>query len=97
MYNKRQKVIDHIIDTYGQDKVSQIITYNTLSARAVIRDVGRVLDYSYGFVDYIAKLIPFSPGTGITIDDALKVSKELMKEYKTRDDVRLLIDLAKKN
>ena len=94
--NKRQKVIDHIIETYGQDKVSQIITYNTLSARAVIRDVGRVLDYSYGFVDYIAKLIPFSPGTGITIDDAIRVSKELAREYKTRDDVRLLIDLAKK-
>ena len=94
--NKRQKVIDHIIDTYGQDKVSQIITYNTLSARAVIRDVGRVLDYAYGFVDYIAKLIPFSPGSGITIDDALKVSKELAKEYKTKDDVKLLIDLAKK-
>ncbi len=92
--NKRQKVIDHIIDTYGQDKVSQIITYNTLSARAVIRDVGRVLDYSYGFVDHIAKLIPFS--LGITIDDALKVSKELKSEYKTRDDVKLLIDLAKK-
>ena len=49
--NERQKVIDHIIDTYGQDKVSQIITYNTLSARAVIRDVGRVLDYTYGFVE----------------------------------------------
>ena len=92
--NKRQKVIDHIIDTYGQDKVSQIITYNTLSARAVIRDVGRVLDYSYGFVDYIAKLIPFT--LGITIDDALKVSKELKSEYKTRDDVKILIDLAKK-
>ena len=92
--NKRQKVIDHIINTYGQDKVSQIITYNTLSARAVIRDVGRVLDYSYGFVDYIAKLIPFT--LGITIDDALKVSKELKSEYKTRDDVKVLIDLAKK-
>ena len=92
--NKRQRVIDHIINTYGQDKVSQIITYNTLSARAVIRDVGRVLDYSYGFVDYIAKLIPFT--LGITIDDALKVSKELKSEYKTRDDVKVLIDLAKK-
>ena len=92
--NKRQKVIDHIIDTYGQDKVSQIITYNTLSARAVIRDVGRVLDYSYGFVDYIAKLIPFT--IGITINEALNVSKELKTEYKTRDDVKLLIDLAKK-
>ena len=91
---KRQKVIDHIISTYGQDKVSQIITYSTLSARAVIRDVGRVLDFSYGFVDYIAKLVPFS--LGIKIDEALKASKELAKEYKTKDDVRTIIDLAKK-
>ena len=92
--NKRQKVIDHIIATYGQDKVSQIITYSTLSARQVIRDVGRVLDYSYGFVDYIAKMIPFS--LGIKIDEALKINKELSKEYKTKDDVRIIIDLAKK-
>jgi DNA polymerase-3 subunit alpha len=92
--NKRQKVIDHIISTYGQDKVSQIITYNTLSARAVIRDVGRVLDFSYGFVDYIAKLVPFS--LGIKIDEALQASKELAKEYKTKDDVRTIIDLAQK-
>tara|TARA_B100001063_G_scaffold152286_1_gene142084 strand:- start:2298 stop:5684 length:3387 start_codon:yes stop_codon:yes gene_type:complete len=92
--NKRQKVIDHIISTYGQDKVSQIITYSTLSARAVIRDVGRVLDFSYGFVDYIAKLVPFS--LGIKIDEALKASKELAKEYKTKDDVKTIIDLAKK-
>jgi DNA polymerase-3 subunit alpha len=92
--NKRQKVIDHIISTYGQDKVSQIITYSTLSARAVIRDVGRVLDFSYGFVDYIAKLVPFS--LGIKIDEALKASKELAKEYKTKEDVRTIIDLAKK-
>ncbi len=92
--NKRQKVIDHIIDTYGQEKVSQIITYNTLSARAVIRDVGRVLDHSYGFVDRIAKLIPFT--VGIKIDEALKISKDLLTEYKTKDDVRIIIDLAKK-
>ena len=92
--NKRQKVIDHIISTYGQDKVSQIITYSTLSARAVIRDVGRVLDFSYGFVDYIAKLVPFS--LGIKIDEALKSSKELEKLYKSKDDVRTIIDLAKK-
>ena len=65
-----------------------------MSARAVIRDVGRVLDFSYGFVDYIAKLIPFS--LGIKIDEALKASKELSKEYKTKDDVRTIIDLAKK-
>ena len=92
--NKRQKVIDHIISTYGQDKVSQIITYSTLSARAVIRDVGRVLDFSYGFVDYIAKLVPFS--LGIKINEALKASKELAKEYKTKDDVKTIIDLAQK-
>ena len=92
--NKRQKVIDHIISTYGQDKVSQIITYSSLSARQVIRDVGRVLDYSYGFVDYIAKMIPFS--LGIKIDEALKINKELSKEYKTKEDVRTIIDLAKK-
>ena len=92
--NKRQKVIDHIISTYGQDKVSQIITYSTLSARAVIRDVGRVLDFPYGFVDYIAKLVPFS--LGIKISEALKVSKELAKEYKTKDDVRTIIDFAQK-
>jgi len=92
--NKRQKVIDHIISTYGQDKVSQIITYSTLSARQVIRDVGRVLDYSYGFVDYIAKMIPFS--LGIKIDEALKINKELSREYKTKDDVKTIIDLAKK-
>ena len=53
-----------------------------------------MLDYSYGFVDFIAKLVPFS--LGITIDEALKVSKELTKEYKTKDDVKTLIDLAKK-
>ena len=92
--NKRQKVIDHIISKYGQDKVSQIITYSTLSARAVIRDVGRVLDFSYGFVDYIAKLVPFS--LGIKIEEALKASKELAKEYKTKDDVKTIIDPAKK-
>jgi DNA polymerase-3 subunit alpha len=92
--NKRQKVIDHIISTYGQDKVSQIITYSTLSARAVIRDVGRVLDFSYGFVDYIAKLVPFS--LGIKISEALKVSKELAKEYRTKDDVKTIIDFAQK-
>ena len=92
--NKRQKVIDHIISTYGQNKVSQIITYSTLSARQVIRDVGRVLDFSYGFVDYIAKLVPFS--LGIKIDEALKINKELSKEYKTKEDVKTIIDLAKK-
>jgi DNA polymerase-3 subunit alpha len=92
--NKRQKVIDHIISTYGQEKVSQIITYSTLSARAVIRDVGRVLDFSYGFVDYIAKLVPFS--LGIKISEALKSSKELAKEYKTKDDVKTIIDFAQK-
>ena len=64
--NNRQKVIDHIVEIYGEDKVSQIITYGSMTARAVIRDVGRVLGLPYGFVDKIAKQIPFVPG--ITID-----------------------------
>lgn len=90
----RQKIIDHITDIYGENKVSQIITYGSLSARAVIRDVGRVLGMGYTFVDRIAKMIPFS--VGITIDDALKQNKELKKEYESNDEIKNLIDTSKK-
>ena len=79
----RQKIIDHITELYGENKVSQIITYGSLAARAVIRDVGRVLGMGYTFVDKIAKMIPFS--VGITIDDALKQNKQLKKEYDSND------------
>ncbi len=90
----RQKIIDHITDVYGENKVSQIITYGSLSARAVIRDVGRVLGMGYTFVDRIAKMIPFS--VGITIDDALKQNKELKKEYDSNDEIKNLVDTSKK-
>ncbi len=90
----RQKIIDHITDIYGENKVSQIITYGSLSARAVIRDVGRVLGMGYTFVDRIAKMIPFS--VGITIDDALKQNKDLRKQYDSNDEIKNLIDTSKK-
>ncbi len=91
--NSRQRIIEHITDIYGEEKVSQIITYNSMTARAVIRDVGRVLGMSYGFVDRIAKQIPFTPG--ITIDEALSQNKEFEKECKANGDIRNLINLSK--
>ena len=90
----RQKVIEHISEKYGKNKVSQIITYGSLAARAVIRDVGRVLGMSYTFVDKIAKLVPFTPG--ITINDALKQNKELREEYNSSEEIKNLLDTSKK-
>ncbi len=91
--DRRDEVIEHVADTYGRDSVSQIITYGTMAAKAVIRDVGRVLSHPYGFVDRIAKLIPFE--IGMTLDKALKQEPELDALYKNEDEVRELIDLAK--
>jgi len=90
----RQKIIEHITDLYGENKVSQIIIYNSLSARAVIRDVGRVLGMSYTFVDRIAKLIPFGPG--ITIDDGMSQNIKLKKEYDKNEEIKNLIETSKK-
>ena len=92
--DRRDEVIEHVADTYGRDSVSQIITYGTMAAKAVIRDVGRVLSHPYGFVDRIAKLIPFE--IGITLEKALKQEPELDALYKNEDEVRELIDLAKR-
>jgi len=89
----RDRVIDYVADKYGRDRVSQIITYGTLAAKAVVRDVGRVLGMSYGFVDRIAKLIPFE--LGITLADALEKEPELARLYEAEDEVRNLIDLAR--
>jgi DNA polymerase-3 subunit alpha len=89
----RDRVIDYVADKYGRDRVSQIITYGTMAAKAVVRDVGRVLGMSYGFVDRIAKLIPFE--LGITLEDALAKEPELARLYATEDEVRNLIDLAR--
>ncbi len=89
----RDRVIDYVADLYGRDRVSQIITYGSMAAKAVVRDVGRVLGQPYGFVDTIAKLIPFD--LGITLDDALKQEPALRARYDQEDDVHTLIDLAR--
>jgi DNA polymerase-3 subunit alpha len=89
----RDRVIAYVADKYGRERVSQIITYGTMAAKAVVRDVGRVLGHPYGFVDRIAKLIPFE--LGITLDDALTKEPELARLYGSDDEVRTLIDLAK--
>jgi DNA polymerase-3 subunit alpha len=89
----RDRVIDYVAKKYGRERVSQIITYGTLAAKAVVRDVGRVLGHNYGYVDKIAKLIPFE--IGITLDKALEQEEELKRLYEADSDVRELIDLAR--
>jgi DNA polymerase-3 subunit alpha len=88
----RDRVIDYVGEKYGRDKVSQIITYGSMAAKAVIRDVGRVLGHPYGFVDRLAKAIPFE--IGMTLTKALDESPDLLNAYKESDEVRELIDLA---
>ena len=92
--NGRDAVIDYVSNKYGNNMVSQIITYGTLSAKAVIRDVGRILGYPYGLVDQVAKLVPFD--IGITITEALKKSDELSERYKNDEDVESIINLSLK-
>jgi DNA polymerase-3 subunit alpha len=91
---RRDKVIDYVTERYGREAVSQIITYGSMAARAVVRDVGRVLGYPYGMVDKIAKLIPFE--LGITLEKALAQEDELKNRYENEDEIKVLIDLAKK-
>lgn len=90
---RRDEVIGYVADHYGRDKVSQIITYGSMAAKAVIRDVGRVLGHPYGFVDRIAKLIPFE--IGITLEKALEQEEQLQSLYDEDEEVRGLIDLAR--
>lgn len=90
----RDRVIEYVTNRYGKDKVAQIITYGTMAAKAVVRDVGRVLGYPYGFVDKIAKLIPFE--IGISLERALQEEELLQQKYNQEDDVKTLIDLAMK-
>jgi DNA polymerase-3 subunit alpha len=89
----RDRVIDYVAEHYGREKVSQIITYGSMAAKAVVRDVGRVLGHPYGFVDRIAKLIPFE--IGITLDKALEQEPALAELYDTDEDVQAVIDLAR--
>lgn len=90
----RDRVIDYVARKYGRDKVSQIITYGSMAAKAVVRDVGRVLGQPYGFVDRIAKAVPFE--IGMTLNKALEESEELKKAYGDDEEVTALIDLALK-
>ncbi|HEX9138370.1 MAG TPA: DNA polymerase III subunit alpha, partial [Steroidobacteraceae bacterium] len=89
----RDRVIGYVADKYGHDRVSQIITYGTMSAKAVVRDVGRVLGHPFPMVDRIAKLIPFE--LGITLAQALEKEPELKRQYREDEEVRALIDLAR--
>ena len=92
-YERRQEVIDYVARRYGEDHVSQIITFGTMSARAVVRDVGRVLGYPYQEVDQISKAIPFE--LNITLDRALKISPELSRRYREEPRVTRLIDVSR--
>ncbi|HVC28170.1 MAG TPA: DNA polymerase III subunit alpha [Gammaproteobacteria bacterium] len=89
----RDRVIDYVAERYGRGRVSQIITYGSMAARAVVRDVGRVLGHPYGYVDQIAKLIPFE--LEMTLDKALKQEPELHTRYQNEDEVRQFLDLAR--
>ncbi|NOY72320.1 MAG: DNA polymerase III subunit alpha [Gammaproteobacteria bacterium] len=91
--DKRDLVIDYVVKTYGRDQVSQIITYGTMAAKAVIRDVGRVMGHGYGFVDQLAKMIPFE--IGMTLDKALASEEALQQRYNDDEDVQTLFDMAR--
>ncbi|WP_026375674.1 DNA polymerase III subunit alpha [Aestuariibacter salexigens] len=91
--DRRDEVIDHVADLYGRDAVSQIITFGTMAAKAVVRDVGRVLGHPYGFVDRISKLIPSDPG--MTLSKAFEVEPRLPELYDQDEEVKDLIDMAR--
>ncbi|TWT17553.1 DNA polymerase III subunit alpha [Luteimonas marina] len=103
--DRRDEVIDYVAGKYGRDRVSQIITYGTMAAKAVLRDAGRVLGFPYGFVDGLSKLIPLQPADPLSLEDAIGRSKRAQKDdgyvvaefrqrYEEEDDVRDLVDLA---
>src|SRR6266404_4585222 len=92
----RDRVIDYVAEKYGRERVSQIITYGTMAAKAVVRDVGRVLDLGYNFCDQIAKLVPVQPGKNITLQDAREMEPLLAQREKKEEEVRDLLELAEK-
>ncbi|MBT0322981.1 DNA polymerase III subunit alpha, partial [Vibrio campbellii] len=91
--DKRDQVIDHVAEMYGRDAVSQIITFGTMAAKAVIRDVGRVLGHPFGFVDRISKLVP--PDPGMTLEKAFKAEPALPELYDADEEVKELIDMCR--
>ena len=93
-FERRQEVIDYVVRKYGKDRVVQIVTFGTMAARGVLRDVGRVLDMPYSQVDVVAKMIPTE--LGITIDKALKANPELRAVYEQDEQIHYLIDMSKR-
>ena len=93
-FERRQEVIDYVVRKYGKDRVAQIVTFGTLAARGVIRDVGRVMDLPYAMVDSIAKMIPSE--LNITIDKALKANNDLKQLYDNDEQVKKLIDMSRR-
>ncbi|MEG0766309.1 MAG: DNA polymerase III subunit alpha, partial [Clostridia bacterium] len=92
-YERRQEVIDYVARRYGEDHVAQIITFGTMAAKAVLRDVGRVLDYPYAEVDAIAKMVPFA--LEMTLDKALALNPDLQHKYDEEERIRRLFDIAR--
>ncbi len=95
-FERRQEVIDYVVEKYGTDRVVQIVTFGTMAAKGVVRDVGRVMDLPYAFVDGIAKMIPREPGVNITLERALQMNPELRKLYQEDEQVHELIDMSKR-
>ncbi len=93
-FERRQEVIDYVVEKYGRDRVVQIVTFGTMAARGVIRDVGRALDIPYSDTDRIAKMVPQE--LNITLDKALQMNPDLRKEYEEDEQIRYLIDMAKR-
>lgn len=93
-FERRQEVIDYVVRKYGPDRVVQIVTFGTLQAKGVLRDVGRVMDLPYAFVDSIAKMVPQE--LNITLEKALDMNSELKALYEENDEVRTLVDMSKR-
>ena len=93
-FERRQEVIDYVGRKYGQDHVAQIVTFGTLAARGVIRDVGRVMDLPYALCDTISKMVPME--LGMTLDKALQMNPELKTMYDTDEQIKILIDMSRR-
>ncbi len=96
-YERRQEVIDYVVEKYGTDRVVQIVTFGTMAAKGVIRDVGRVMDLPYAFVDGIAKMIPRGQNNQpVSLERALEMNPEMRKLYQEDEQVRELIDMSRR-
>ena len=90
----RDEIIEYVVEKYGADHVAQIVTFGTMAARGALRDVGRAMAIPYSKVDQVAKLVPME--LNITLDKAMKVSAEFREKYESDDQVRELVDMARK-